>query len=701
MSLSGAPPALTTATPPTTTIIHPQSALLLKAATVGTQALTDICGTMFCLELQPQGEVECFDATARSFAGCVTLFHEGGSWEFALYGTEETAKSLARAVLAMEPDEDPEEIDVLDVLGEMVNMVAGSAKAELTKASSSEVNTTSPMFLTGEQCQKHQPKAMSVKSQAFTCDSIDGALYLVWQEVTPASLVSEIGALLETHIPGDKLGPTQMISYFQDIDEFLPNTASEHLRECIEDCESILTEVINDEIDGVAGINAIRQVNEAMQLVFHPAGAKLAPDEVPNPRGLVSSGAGISQVLQSIERDEDTVDMLSDFLEESGDGLEQVDGILLDSDGGGVDAETVNNLFRIYHSMKGASSFLELAEITSLSHTTETLLAKVRDGEAELAGVVLDLVFDSTALTRTLFVNLQSAVENGTEIPTAPNLSELIQRLEDCIAGKTVAPSARKEPGGTPDAAAPKPAGKTKLKQTLKLDVTLIEQLEAAIVELGEVAEQDGDLNALQEVAERLTTISAQIRMVSLGSVFQKMTRMVRDLSKKTEKLTKVNVDGEDTKVPRHVVEGLNDPLVHIMRNAVDHGIEEQDERAASGKPMLATVSLTAFHEDGQVVVEIAEDGRGMDASILIAKAIEKGVLEEGAEISEAEAYMLIFAPGFSTAAQVTAISGRGVGMDVVRKNIENLGGKVTVDSVLGKGSTFRLAMPLVQKKSE
>ncbi len=685
-----------TATIPTTSI-PAFSQAFVKATAIGRAALSDICGTMFDLEFVPSGDPAPLDATDKTFAGSVTVFHEGGSWEFALYGDQATALSLARAVLFMEPDEVPEDTEVLDVLGEMVNMVAGSAKTELAKDSGSEVNTTSPTFLLGKECAKHQPVAIPVEAQAYECESLDGKLYLTWSEIAPEFLVAEIAALIEQHTPNDKLGPSQMISHFQDIDQFLPESASDLLRDSIAGCEAVLAEVVNDGLEASTGIDAVSAVISAMQLVLDPSGPKLDAEEIPDPRYVLAPSEEGASALAPCERDEDTVEMLADFLQESTDGLEEVDGILLDCENAAVDDETVNRLFRIYHSMKGASSFLELTEITSLSHTTETLLAKVRDGKAQLAGQILDLIFDSTALTRTLFGNLQAAVENGTEIPGTDGLAELIRRLEAGIAGEFIEAAAPKAP--PLDAPAPKQeAAKTKLKQTLKIDLELVEELEAAVEEMTKLTKDLGGEPGLQEAANHLASISAQIRMVSLASVFQKMTRMVRDLSKKTEKLTKVIVSGEDTKVPRHIVDGLNDPLVHIMRNAVDHGIEDQEERAASGKPMLASVRLNAYRDSGNVVVEISEDGRGMDAEKLKAKAVDKGLIDADCEMPESEAYMLIFAAGFSTAAQVTAISGRGVGMDVVRRNIEGMGGHIEVESNLGNGSTFRLVLPLVRE---
>ena len=195
-----------------------------------------------------------------------------------------------------------------------------------------------------------------------------------------------------------------------------------------------------------------------------------------------------------------------------------------------------------------------------------------------------------------------------------------------------------------------------------------------------------------------LQEVSTLMRMVPIQSLFQKMTRMVRDLSKKTGKLARLTLSGEDTLFARNMIEKLNDPLVHMIRNAVDHGIEDTENRKATGKPPLGNVQLIArceeIDEKKQAVIELKDDGKGLSPEMLIEKAVSKGILESDAKLTDEEAFLLIFAAGFSTAANVTAISGRGVGMDVVRTNIEALGGKISITSKVGAGSTFIITLP-------
>ena len=185
------------------------------------------------------------------------------------------------------------------------------------------------------------------------------------------------------------------------------------------------------------------------------------------------------------------------------------------------------------------------------------------------------------------------------------------------------------------------------------------------------------------------------LRMVPIGRTFQKMTRLVRDLATQQQKQVQLVVEGEDTELDRNIVEELSDPLVHMIRNAVDHGIELPADRVSRGKPPLGTIRLSASHQRGGIVIRIQDDGKGLNRDRILAKARERGLVKPDATLSEADLFALIFAPGFSTAEIVTDLSGRGVGMDVVRRNIEKLRGKVEIESVAGQGSTFTIVLPL------
>ncbi|MCP3952762.1 MAG: chemotaxis protein CheA, partial [Desulfobacterales bacterium] len=197
------------------------------------------------------------------------------------------------------------------------------------------------------------------------------------------------------------------------------------------------------------------------------------------------------------------------------------------------------------------------------------------------------------------------------------------------------------------------------------------------------------------KIVRGLQDMSMSMRMVPLKGTFNKMTRLVRDLSKKIGKRVNFVTEGEDTEIDRNLVDVISDPLIHMVRNSVDHGIETPDVRVTNGKPEAGTVKLSAYHSAGSVVVEIEDDGKGLDKEVILAKGVERGLVEAGATLSDREIHNMIFEPGFSTAKEVTDVSGRGVGMDVVRRNIESLRGQAEIQSEMGKGSIFKMSLPL------
>jgi two-component system chemotaxis sensor kinase CheA len=199
----------------------------------------------------------------------------------------------------------------------------------------------------------------------------------------------------------------------------------------------------------------------------------------------------------------------------------------------------------------------------------------------------------------------------------------------------------------------------------------------------------------LGRITDELQKTAMSMRMVPISQLFRKMTRLTRDLARKSGKQVELVTCGDDTELDRHIVEELADPLMHMVRNAVDHGIEAPADRVAAGKDISARVRLAAAHQSGHIVVEVSDDGRGLNREKILRKAVDRGLAAEGTQLSDTEVYNLIFQPGFSTAEQVTDVSGRGVGMDVVRKRIQKLRGRVDIQSELGRGTTFLLKLPL------
>jgi two-component system chemotaxis sensor kinase CheA len=345
--------------------------------------------------------------------------------------------------------------------------------------------------------------------------------------------------------------------------------------------------------------------------------------------------------------------------------------------------------------------------VVSLAHETETMLNQCREGALELKGVVVDLVFDATAALRELLQAIRGAVEAGSAIPSRPGPGALVERIRR--AGQASPPG--DEPStAEPASGAPAGAAPARLRETIKVDLERVDGLiemigelvvvESMVVNAPEIAAMPSVrvrncLAQLAKVTRDLQHVGMHMRMVPVAGVFQKMARLARDLSRKNGKPVRLVTSGESTEMDRSMVEQIADPLVHMIRNAVDHGLEAPDARAAAGKAPEGELRLCAYHEGGSVVIELSDDGRGLDREAIVRKALEKGLIASADGMSEAEIHALIFAPGFSTAPQVTELSGRGVGMDVVRRNVEAMRGRVLISSTRGAGTRFRIVLPL------
>ncbi len=302
------------------------------------------------------------------------------------------------------------------------------------------------------------------------------------------------------------------------------------------------------------------------------------------------------------------------------------------------------------------------------------------------------------------------AIELQQSLPNAPKTGELLvnmgvttpRQVDRALRGQKARGAA-----AAPATSVAAPAGAV-ADQSVRIGTTKLDSLVDMVGELviaqtlvagnhaiATDAKVNRDVGQVTKIVRTVQEIVLAMRMIPIGPTFQKMARLLRDVSRKAGKKVDLIISGEDTELDKTVIQQINDPLVHMVRNAVDHGIETPDRRRAAGKPEVGHVHLNACHEGGNIVIEITDDGRGLDAQALIAKGIEKGFVTRGAELSNEQAYALIFAPGFSTADKVTDISGRGVGLDVVKRNIEQLRGKVDITSEVGRGTKFSIRLPL------
>ncbi|WQU06786.1 chemotaxis histidine kinase/response regulator CheAY2 [Helicobacter pylori] len=516
---------------------------------------------------------------------------------------------------------------------------------------------------------------------------------------------------------------------------------------------------------------------------------------------------------------DDLQEIMEDFLIEAFEMNEQLDQDLVELEHNPEDLDLLNRIFRVAHTIKGSSSFLNLNILTHLTHNMEDVLNRARKGEIKITPDIMDVVLRSIDLMKTLLVtirdtgsdtnngkeneieeavkqlqaitsqNLESAKETSgtkeapekevkkenkkenqtetkaptTENPTSDNpladepdldyanmsaeeveaeIERLLnkrqeadkerraQKKQEAKPKQEVTPT--KEPPKTETPKAPKTETKAKAKadteenkapsigveQTVRVDVRRLDHLMNLIGELvlgknrliriySDVEERYDGEKFLEELNQVVSSISAvttdlqlavmKTRMQPVGKVFNKFPRMVRDLSRELGKSIELIIEGEETELDKSIVEEIGDPLIHIIRNSCDHGIEPLEERRRLNKPETGKVQLSAYNEGNHIVIKISDDGKGLDPVMLKEKAIEKGVISErdAESMSDREAFNLIFKPGFSTAKVVSNVSGRGVGMDVVKTNIEKLNGIIEIDSEVGVGTTQKLKIPL------
>ncbi len=500
---------------------------------------------------------------------------------------------------------------------------------------------------------------------------------------------------------------------------------------------------------------------------------------------------------------DDMKEIMEDFLIEAFELIEQIDHDLVELEANPEDLELLNRIFRVAHTVKGSSSFLNFDVLTELTHHMEDVLNKARKGELKITPDIMDVVLESVDMMKGL---LESIRDNGSDAAAGIDIKNICVRLTQISEGEAPsaaaeapaaapAPEPVKEPEpATPaeeaapevsdaelsklsdseveaeierllkvrkaedqarraskgiapkspeeiapaTSAAPAPAarpapsrerdtdkkvpaassGAVAQEQTIRVEVKRLDHLMNLIGELvlgknrllkiyDDVEERyEGEkfLEELNQVVSSLSLVTTDIqlavmktRMLPIAKVFNKFPRMIRDLSRDLGKQIDLEISGEETELDKSIVEEIGDPLVHIIRNSCDHGIEDPETRKAMGKPEKGLVQLKAYNEGNHIVVEIVDDGKGLDADMLKSKSIEKGIIteREADAMSEKEAFGLIFKPGFSTAAKVTNVSGRGVGMDVVKTNIEKLNGIIDIESEVGKGTVMKLKIPL------
>jgi len=433
----------------------------------------------------------------------------------------------------------------------------------------------------------------------------------------------------------------------------------------------------------------------------------------------------LSASAQSLNQDPE---LLREFLVEAREHLVNIESKVLEFDQGTSNGETLNSAFRSFHTLKGLAGFLDFAVLQEVAHEVETVLDRARNDELQITPSIVDVILEASDFIAVLLNQISSGAEGHT-CSEPPSPGPLIRKVHAAAATASAEQGDEATSVALQDARVPlTPVEARVLKSgqaenVAALDTTRREEasvvkvatakLEYLVDMVGELviaesllhhnpdlttiktARVQRDLAHLGRITAEVQKTAMAMRMVPVGLLFRKMVRLVRDLGRKSGKKAELELFGEDVELDRRLVEELSDPLVHMIRNSMDHGLESPEQRIDAGKPETGKIRLAARHQAGEIHIELADDGRGLNRERILAKALEKGIIAAGEQLSESDIYHLIFKPGFSTAEKVTEVSGRGVGMDVVWRHLVHLRGRVEIHSSPGQGSQFLLRLPL------
>jgi len=455
------------------------------------------------------------------------------------------------------------------------------------------------------------------------------------------------------------------------------------------------------------------------------------PVSVPSPAAAVPtlpSAAPVAQATSPVKdadspsfqlRLPDDIELLREFHSESLELLRSIEASVLALEEGSAGPDVVNAIFRAFHTFKGSAGFLQLEALRDFAHQLESLLDEVRSGRLAVSRRVIDAILAGADVLAACVVDVGDQVSGAVPVQpirmaVAPVLI-LVRRALAPESASEVEPTASPTPtAGIAPVDGPSGAANAvhvdRAETFVRVDagkldalVNLVGELvitQAFVLENRELKGADNlelgyAVRKLQRITRELQHNALSMRMVPISGLFRKMSRLVRDLGASLGKQARLVIVGEETELDRHLVEQMGDVLVHMIRNALDHGVETPDERVAAGKDPTATVRLTAAHAHGGVLIEVADDGRGINDAAVYARAVEKRLVDPQHDLTREDRLALIFLPGFTTASAVTDVSGRGVGMDVVKGNIEALRGHVDIATEMGRGTTFSIRLPL------
>lgn len=551
------------------------------------------------------------------------------------------------------------------------------------------------------------------------------------------NLLDSLGMEIATAQAGSTQGQFPILDLLGNLrDEAAGDAALSHMHNhCAQAWERMVEIVESGQPFDAPAIDWLSQLWNTLQINGRPGDAKVGNLTVHGP--VTAPGEEIvadldaEEVLLTLNISEDG-ELLREFVTESREHLDNIEQGVLVLEQQPADAETLNTVFRAFHTFKGGAGFLNLLPINRLAHVLESLLDLGRQGKLLINPPVIELILRGRDVLKQFLDEIEGQLAGlkpvlPITIPTAVLKAEVQEAILNAETAShstpAPAPAPLEEASSTsssgdsrtqcePNSAAP---GSSRAEATehgamVKVDTGKLDGLLDLVGEMviaQSLVSQDlnrvADLNPqfarnmaqLSRITKELQRVSMALRMVPIRGAFHKMARVVRDISAKQNKKVQFLTSGEDTELDRGIVEELNDPLLHMIRNSMDHGIEPSDKRIAAGKNPVGSLTLRAYHQGGSIVVEIEDDGAGLDKERILKKAIERGLTTPNAPHTDEEICGFIFAAGFSTAEKITDLSGRGVGLDVVRRNIERLRGRVDISSTPGKGTLFKISLPL------
>ncbi len=559
-------------------------------------------------------------------------------------------------------------------------------------------------------------------------------------EEAPTLSLDDLAALLLQLEPSDTTGTKRLANALAEISAQADFSAK--TREIVHQAVKKLEKIAQKEAEDPE--QALAEAGDLIGKAIKSSESGDSIDETP-----AELREDVAQSPWELPADSD-LEFLNEFVAESRESIESAEAALLSLEVDPAHSEAQNTVFRAFHTIKGTSAFLNLSRISELAHHAESLLVPVRDGKVRFSSHHADLALRSVDVLKELVAGVEAAL-SGQPMSEPAGYGELLDalshpeflppeddtypRIGDILVAAKKADREKVDDVASKKGTKPigvalvnsKTASLTDVAKALRTQQRMIgldtraessvrvrtERLDQLIDMVGELViaqsmvDQDRTLfdgnhhnlhkkiNHAGKIVRELQDLSMSMRMVPFRGTFQKMARLVRDLSHKSGKPVDFIGEGEDTEIDRNMVDAITDPLVHMVRNSVDHGIEPPEVRQRTGKPATGTVRLSAYHSSGNVVVKLQDDGQGLNREKILQKALATGLIDSDKNLSDNEIYNLIFSPGFSTAAKVTDVSGRGVGMDVVRKNIESLRGRINITSEPGRGCTFWLNLPL------